>query len=94
MDSYDFEFLTVDEYIQEPSNQLEGLPNFGFTFVFKRSSRHYVHSRTVYTVLEFLGVVGGLKDFVVAAIQSLMSFFVPSLFTRSFLNNYFDQDSD
>ena len=70
------------------------MPNFGFTFVFKRSSKQFIHSRTVYTVLEFLGDVGGLNDALTLIFAPFMSFFVPSLLARSILNKNFKFDDD
>ena len=70
------------------------MPNFGFTFVFKRSSKHLIHTRTVYTFLEFLGDVGGLNDALTLIFAPFISFFVPSLLTRSILNNNFKFDNN
>ena len=70
------------------------MPNFGFTFVFKRSSKQFIHSRTVYTILEFLGDVGGLNDALTLIFAPFLSFFVPSLLARSILNKNFKFDDD
>lgn len=72
---------------------MSDVPNFGFTFVFKRSSRHLIHSRSVYTFLEFLGDVGGLNGALQSLVQPLLSLVVPSLLTRSLLNENFRYDA-
>ena len=92
-DTEEFNFMTVDDFGQETVDQIDNLPDFGFTFVLKRSTLHWVHSRTVYTILEFLGDVGGLKDCLFWLIYTVMSVFMPSLLTRSILNNNFNYDN-
>ena len=57
-----------------------------------RSSEHYIHSRSVYTVLDFLGDVGGLSGILGQLLEPLLALFVPSLLTRSILNKNFKYD--
>ena len=61
-------------------------------FAIKRSPVKYVHSRTVYTILGYLGDIGGLSSALSMIIAPFMSFFVPSLMVKSILNNNFKFD--
>ena len=92
-DTQEFSFMTVDDFGQKKVDRIDNLPDFGFTFVLKRSTTHWVHSRSVYTILEFLGDVGGLKDCLLWLIYPFMSILMPSLLTRSILNNNFNYDN-
>ena len=87
-------WLDVDEFKQirknKPPNMSE--PDFGFTFVLKRSSKHRVSSRQVYTILMFLGDVGGLSGAIFMLLAPIFNFFVPSCMTSSIINNFsYDQ---
>lgn len=108
-DTTEFDFFTVDQYGQQPSNKpddveakpdagpypyVDTVPDFGFTFVFKRSPKTLIHSRSVYTFLEFLGDVGGLNDALTLILAPFVSFFTPSLFMRAILNRNFRYDDD
>ena len=63
---YNKDFLTVENYHQETVSLPESdAPDFaetfrfGFTYVLARSPRHYLLERDVYTILDFLGDIGG-----------------------------------
>lgn len=95
-DTVEHDFLTVDDYMQISSNPPEDpdMPNFGFTAVLTRSPKLFIQSRTVYTVLEFLGDVGGLDGSLVMIISPLISFFSASMFILNVLNSAFSYDED
>ena len=77
--------------MDKPSPESD-IPDFGFTFVISKSSKLLVHTRTVYTVLEFLGDVGGLDGSLVMILSPLLSLFSGSLFKRKLLNSKFKYD--
>lgn len=76
----------------DPPASDSDLPDFGFTFVITRAPKLVVHRRNVYTILQFLGDVGGLDGMLVLILGPLLSFFGPSLFQRKVLNDSFKYD--
>ena len=93
-DKEEFEYLSVDEFSQEPANPLDDHESeFGFTFVLKRSQRKLRHKRVVYSILDYLADLGGLNEAFMFILEPILSLFLPAIFTRSVLNGSFKYDS-
>lgn len=93
-DKEEFEYLSVDEFSQEPANPTDDHESeFGFTFVLKRSQRKLRHKRVVYSILDYLADLGGLNEAFMFILEPILSLFLPAIFTRSVLNGSFKYDS-
>lgn len=92
-DTIQKDFLSVDDFYQKSADPpTDGLPDFGFTFAVTRSPKLLLHSRTVYTILQFLGDLGGLDQSLVMLLSPFVSLFSSSLFVRRVLNSSFKFD--
>jgi hypothetical protein len=55
------------------------------TFYFRIDSKYYVYSRDVYTVLEFLGDIGGLQSALFTVGYFLITFVTKKLYLSSLI---------
>ena len=93
-DKDEYEYLSVDEFSQEPANpETDHESEFGFTFVLQRSQRKLRHKRVVYSILDYLADLGGLNEAFMFILEPILSLFLPAIFTRTVLNGNFKFDS-
>ena len=93
-DKEEYEYLSVDEFRQEPANPLIAHESdFGFTFVLQRSQRKLRHKRVVYSILDYLADLGGLNEAFMFILEPIFGLFLPALFTRKVLNGSYKYDS-
>ena len=93
LDKDEYEFLSVDQWYQEPAYALNSPPgDFGFTFVIGRSPREFRHKRVVYSILDYLADLGGLNEAFMFILEPLLSIFLPAIFAREVLNRNFRYD--
>ena len=88
MSTKTYEFLTLD-HTKNVLNNVEQGENFGFKFALKRASVNILHARTVYSILEFLGDIGGLNDAMAIISLPLLTLWNPNLLSASILNRSF-----
>lgn len=91
LDKKDFEYLTIDEWSQEPATA-ENPSDFGFTFVLMRSQRELRHKRVVYSILDYLADLGGLNEAFMFILEPILGLFLPAIFAREVLNSNFKYD--
>ena len=80
--------MTLD-HTETVLNNADHDENFGFKFALKRASVNIAHGRTVYSILEFLGDIGGLNDAMAIISLPFLSLWNPSLLSASILNRSF-----
>lgn len=88
------QFCSFEKFEQFPAtfSETDNFADFGFTFVLRRSESRILHDRTVYTILDYLGDIGGLSSALYMIIQPIMSIFIPSLMMKSIMNENFKYD--
>jgi hypothetical protein len=59
------------------------------TITMRYDTKYYQYSRTVYTVLQFLGDVGGLQSSLIMVSAVLVSFFTHRLFLASIMKQMY-----
>jgi hypothetical protein len=95
LDTIERDFMTYERSEQlsvKPTLSRAGYDSFGFTFVLMRAPELHILSRNVYTLLDFLGDVGGLSGAVQMIFLPIFSVWVPSLFSLDLLNRNFAKD--
>ena len=79
-----------DQYI-EPKYTGE-LPDFGFTFIIKRGTKHVIQTRRVYTILVYLASIGGTVKIFETLFKPLLGYILPQPLSRDVLNKNFKFD--
>ena len=88
------EFMNVDKFEQVNVKNDNGQEaDFGFTFVLMRSTTREYHKREVYSVLDYLGDIGGFAGILAIFIDGALRVFVPAAKTRTILNENFKYDT-
>lgn len=92
---FEKDYLTMETFEQngvEKDTNTNTTYQFGLTFVLQRDARHYYQSRNVYSVLDFLGDVGGFYGALDLLIAPILSFWAPTFFSLAMLNGNFKYD--
>ena len=90
----EFEFMNVDKFEQtKVTNSDPNEADFGFTFVMMRSETREYHKREVYSILDYLGDIGGFAGILEIFIEFILGIFLPAAKTRTILNDNFKYDS-
>ena len=83
--------LKDSESYVEPNYRGE-LPNFGFTFIFKRAAKHVIKVRFVFTIMMYLASIGGTVKVFETMFKPLLAYVLPQPLSRDVLNNNFKYD--